>query len=732
MLKSIDLCGIWEYRVGTGSFAPREVPFSALAVGRSEVRRRFDVPAGHSRIFLKFEGVTYHGEVTLNGHRLGEMLAYAPYRFEITDIVRPKNNELSVIIEDIHVPFGPSEGWENYGGIIRPVSLELTGDTVIENTCWATGFNDAFDCAECTVSADVNGPDAQVKYVLKDASGKVCHESDAQNGAEIRFTIDSPVLWSPDMPYLYTLETTAIVDGEITDVRIEKVGFKDFRAVGRRFHLNGKPLFLVGVCRHDLYGDDGHTASCSRMRRDMELIKSAGVNFVRLVHYPHDPRIIEIADEIGLLVSEEPGLWWSDMHNKAICDGSLEVLRRTVLRDRNHASIAFWLSFNECIFTTEYLMDAARVCREADRHHMVSGANCMSIEMTKELFPKGGMDFFTMHPYAPTPDLMREHAEALGTLDRPLMFTEWGGYFVDDNPALLTRFIRFIKECWQNEGDKPIVAGACLWMWAEMFEFTRAEPACADGILHESLVDRYGTPKANFEVFKREFARINDAPELEYTEEKAGILIDAGESTHVDLSAAIYCKGYGDEWAAMLDNSSKPIEKFTSKFKRERQIVYGPILQRDTGMLAGLHTKLELKPLVIPFGKSVTIPVNASAKSVYFFGNVSMPNAWPICGEYGTEIGGYTIRYADGTSQKRVLKNGEDITTATGVFGPSRIDPIAANAPRVLKFSYDYDREQYFINLLKVPTSSDSEISSISVWTTEDDYCLLLYGITLA
>ncbi len=92
----------------------------------------------------------------------------------------------------------------------------------------------------------------------------------------------------------------------------------------------------------------------------------------------------------------------------------------------------------------------------------------MFIEMTRELFPRCGMDFFTMHPYAPTPELMREHAEALGTLDRPLMFTEWGGYFVHDNPALLTRFIRFLRECWQNE-DGPIVAGACLWIWAEIF-----------------------------------------------------------------------------------------------------------------------------------------------------------------------------------------------------------------------------------------------------------------------
>lgn len=64
----------------------------------------------------------------------------------------------------------------------------------------------------------------------------------------------------------------------------------------------------MGVCRHDLYVDSGHTASYAEMRRDMELIKSVGVNFVRLVHYPHDSRIIALAYELDLTVSEEPGL----------------------------------------------------------------------------------------------------------------------------------------------------------------------------------------------------------------------------------------------------------------------------------------------------------------------------------------------------------------------------------------------------------------------------------------
>jgi len=332
-----------------------------------------------------------------------------------------------------------------------------------------------------------------------------------------------------------------------------------------------------------------------------------------------------------------------------------------------------------------------------------------------------------MHPYAPTPDLMREHAEALGTLDRPLMFTEWGGYFVDDNPALLTRFIQFIKECWQNEGDKPIVAGACLWMWAEMFEFSRAEPACADGILHESLVDRYGNAKMNYEVFRREFAGIDEKPGLEYAA-FPGNIIHTGDSYPIEIAV----QNDDGIWQAMMEDAKTPIGKYYYKFKAVRGLEHGPIIQCDPGMICGLRTKLLLKPAAVPFGNSIVIPINRTAKSVYIFGNASLPKGWPISGEYGEDVGGYTIKYADGTVQKQALRNGKDITTITGVFGPSRIDPVAANAPRAYSFAYDFDKEQYHINLLKIDTVSDAPVSEIRVWTTGEGYCLLLYGITLA
>ncbi len=73
--------------------------------------------------------------------------------------------------------------------------------------------------------------------------------------------------------------------------------------------MNGQRLVLNGVCRHDLWLEEGFSLFRRQQEQDVQMIKSIGCNFIRLVHYPHDRHIIELADQLGLLVSEEPGFW---------------------------------------------------------------------------------------------------------------------------------------------------------------------------------------------------------------------------------------------------------------------------------------------------------------------------------------------------------------------------------------------------------------------------------------
>ncbi|MBQ8893747.1 MAG: hypothetical protein IJ043_04985 [Clostridia bacterium] len=118
-----SLNGKWSYRIGKGTAAEIAVPFSALPVGHSECERSFDLEKTADRILLQFEGITYYARVFLNGEYIGEMLPYCRYTFDITEKAKSAGNLLRVELEDLAPSFGPSEGWENFGGIIRDVSL---------------------------------------------------------------------------------------------------------------------------------------------------------------------------------------------------------------------------------------------------------------------------------------------------------------------------------------------------------------------------------------------------------------------------------------------------------------------------------------------------------------------------------------------------------------------------------------------------------------------------------
>lgn len=109
-IQSLD--GIWNYRIGNGVWKSREVPFSARPVGHSECERSFDLEYMSERVFLVFDGITYYARVTLNGKFIGEMLPYCEYRFDVTDSVTEKGNELLVELEDLSPEFGPSAGYD--------------------------------------------------------------------------------------------------------------------------------------------------------------------------------------------------------------------------------------------------------------------------------------------------------------------------------------------------------------------------------------------------------------------------------------------------------------------------------------------------------------------------------------------------------------------------------------------------------------------------------------------
>lgn len=709
-MVSKSLNGTWQYRVGKGKFEEKCVPFSALPVGHFECVKNFDLENTDDRIFIKFYGITYYAKVFLNNTEIGEMLPYCEYQFEITKIVKKKDNMLLLEMEDIAPMFGPTAGWENFGGIIRDVELLFSSNTYIEDIFFHSKLLNNYEDAEFIVETKSNNNNGIFNIKLLNNEDIVAEYNQSASEEAIKKSIFDVLLWSPDAPNLYTLYVTLLIDGVTVDTYTCKVGFREFVCDKHHFLLNGKPLFIKGVCKHEMFGDSGHCPSYEQMRFDMQMIKDTGCNFVRLVHYPHNKRILKIADEIGLMVSEEPGLWWSDTSKKEISDGSLEVLRRTILRDRNHSSIVFWLSFNECKFTEEYLVQSAKVCKKYDPTRLVSGANCMSNEDTLKYYNLCGFDFYTMHPYSQTIDRAKESAKILN--DKPLLFTEWGGHFVYDNPKLLGEFMSEMYKLFKNPSEEGTLAGASFWEWSELNDYNRGGPACLDGTLKEGLVDRYRKPGLIFPAFCEALKNMGADDTTPFWVE---------EQKEIEGKNLIRKNGDRNIIKGIIEKINE--QESASGKLRKRNLSFGPVLN-------GVNNILNI-PYVLEDNQCLKFDCEISSDKIALMGMVSIIKGYPLSGAYGEEVAELKLEYENGEQDLIVLRNGIDITTVFETNESSKINPIAENSERILTFGYNKNFERYIINSFEIDVCKSSTLKNISITSKNNGYALLIYGILI-
>ncbi len=728
--NKISLNSLWAFSIPGGTEEPRTVPGSYPCVGSSIYRKTFATPTGSGRTHLCFEGIAYEGQLSCNGTVLGTMLPYSYYRFDITSLLRADaDNEILLELQDLNAVFGPSEGWKSYSGIVREVYLEQTAGTFLSDVFFTYSLAENYSAVHCQAALTFDGPAEGlcVRAALTREGRTVADTGLIPAGQTPELDVALPALWAPENPNLYTLEVTLSQGETPIDSYTCQVGFKDLQVKNSKFLLNGKDLFITGVCRHDIWDDQvGFTQTDAMIERDLVMMKQMGINYVRLVHYPHDRRVVEAADRLGLLVSEEPGLWWSDLSNKAITSRALSVLEKVIYRDRNHVSVAFWLSFNECIFDEDFLRDTMAVSRRCDPTRLISGANCNDTHETKRLFDKYGVDFYTMHPYGSLPSHVNGNTleDVCRVLcDKPVIFTEWGGYYVDENPALFRDFCNEMLRLHRNEAPAPTLAGMSYWQWQDIPEYQRGEPACHDGILTEGLVTIARKPKTNYFTYMR-FLEALRAPELPQAYE----LIPAGggspDGSYVPLSLP---QPETDVWADAIA-ASIPMHGYYHK--KNRQITVGPALPCPVTQLGALRVDLPAgKPVVLGANSgAIEIPVPADAKALWIVGQATMGKGYPIAGGQGECYGSYTFCYADDTRQVMPLRNGLESATVFSLIGPTEFDPRAAKTSRAFTLSYDKNWEIYRTGLLRIPL--DKPLTSLRMEVTDPDYYLLVYGVT--
>jgi len=307
-----------------------------------------------------------NADVYFNGTHLGrQAYGYSSFYHDISELVR--QDTLNVIAVRTDCSMMPVDRWYSGGGIYRHVRLITTNS--LHMKVWGEAVSSVIDSSgkakldialefknnsrknrRFEVWYDIVGPEGNL---VADGKSTEYLDRESEGRTTRTFTIDDPVLWSPDSPDLYTVHCFVMDRNNKLDAVSIKHGIRTAEFNPKKgFLLNGEKLFLKGVCLHHDGGELGAAVPLESWKRRLKILKELGVNALRLAHNPHAPEVLELCDRMGFLVIDEMYDKWEQPWKGSAEDLSLEEswqkdLSNFIRRDRNHASVILWSLGNE-------------------------------------------------------------------------------------------------------------------------------------------------------------------------------------------------------------------------------------------------------------------------------------------------------------------------------------------------------------------------------------------------
>jgi len=366
--------------------------------GTAWYKKEFDLPVFDSdkRLFIRFEGVGTYATVYINGKNLGRHLSgRTTFTLDVTDELKPGKNTIAVkaehpsMISDMpwvcggcSSEWGFSEGSQPMG-IFRPVTLEVTDKVRVEPFgvhIWndeqakvvhiETELKNYSSLAETVefVSKFSNEDGIQVFRLSETVT---LQSGETKIIKQVSPEIKDPHLWSTDYPYLYQLASVVKRGGKSTDevatpFGIRTVSWPVFRKDGdQTFRLNGKPVFINGVCGYEHQFGQSHAFTEEQIASRVKQIKAAGFNAFRDAHQPHNLLYQNYWDEDGIL-------FWPQFSAHIFYDSPefrenfKTLLRQWIKERRNSPSVIMWGLQNESALPKEFAEECADIIREMD------------------------------------------------------------------------------------------------------------------------------------------------------------------------------------------------------------------------------------------------------------------------------------------------------------------------------------------------------------------------------
>ena len=472
-------------------------------------------------VALDIDGAGLVAEVFWDGSSLGPMkYSYQPEQF-VFDAGTEGVHELAIVLDNrYNFHFDPNFDFFGYGGIYGDVTLtrlpqNYIARLLVSTEDWRTGLVriQAQMASSLSTTAEIRF-DTGFRSTVEIQGGRL----------DTCLKISDYRLWSPSEPNLHTLTLTTAED-EVTEI----FGIRQMQADGRTLLLNGKPIKLLGVNRHESHPTVGAAMPIQLMATDLCMLKEAGFNYIRGSHYAQRKPFLELCDRMGFLVWEETlgwGIRAPKLHSPELLSAQLEQVEKLTLAHFNHPCIVIrgFLNENQSELpeTREVIKALYDKIRSLDEHTLITYAsNRYEKDVCTDL-----VDVVAMNPYPGWYDSSHDSISTVARVkprlaelsanmpkDKPLLITEIGA-------EALLGFRDPLKTYWSEEYQAELLTAACefvlenedcagisIWHFADTRSYVSGKEIYgrARGFNNKGILDEYRRPKLAWDSVRRLF-----------------------------------------------------------------------------------------------------------------------------------------------------------------------------------------------------------------------------------
>lgn len=504
--------------------------------GTVALRRAVDITPDRESC-LHFQGLGMWARILVDGHALQEWSA--PYSgFQV--MVPPAKftrRELLVIVDNRfdaeRVPLQmPFFDFYAYGGIYRSVTWHELPACRIDRVQIITT-----DVGTGRITARVR-LDGKVPAILPlkiEIDSETVFDADTQpEGNEVRLELrtPNPTPWTPDTPNLHLLRAQIP-----EDAIVERFGLRIVGIDSGQITLNGKPIKLLGYCRHEAHPDHGPALPLEQLEQDLDILRDLGCNFIRGTHYSQDQRFLDLCDERGFLVKEE-SLGWGQgrkhFDNPALCD-ALELQTRLMVRNSfNHPCVIIWGYLNEgesdSPDTRHIYQRLADCIRAEDRSRLVGYATCrpfsdLNYDLCDVICVNKYPGWYYSEPELaektpsvadiwPLIERIRASIRERGFGDKPFLLTEIGAGAIpgwhDPYACMWSEEYQalYLETVCRGVVDSPDVAGVALWQFCDCRTYNSHRALNRPrSFNNKGTLDERRRPKMAYQTVRRIFGR---------------------------------------------------------------------------------------------------------------------------------------------------------------------------------------------------------------------------------